>query len=153
MNLSIQRQEELVQSAMALAAETASEGNRPFAALLVDNEGVVILEAKNTVRSTKNAAAHAEINLLFEASKRLETSDLSDYAIVSNAASCPMCVTALIKAKITNFYYGAPNEGLMVPNITMAEVIAKTPFSINVHGGILAKQCTEQVQRLSMRSA
>jgi tRNA(Arg) A34 adenosine deaminase TadA len=64
MNLSFQRQEELVRNAMSLAAETADEGNLPFAALLVDDKGTVIIEAKNTVNSMKNATAHAEINLL-----------------------------------------------------------------------------------------
>jgi tRNA(adenine34) deaminase len=151
MNLSIQRQEELVQKTMSIAAETAIEGNLPFAALLIDDKGTVIIEAKNTVNSTKNAAAHAEINLLFDASKKLGANDLSKYAIVSNAASCPMCATALIKAKITTFYYGAPNEGTMVPNITMDQVIAQTPFPITVCGGILAEKCTEQISRLAKR--
>jgi tRNA(adenine34) deaminase len=151
MNLSLRRQEELVQKTMLLAAETAAEGNLPFAALLIDREGTVIIEAKNTVNSTKNAAAHAEINLLFDAGKRLETNNLSDYAIVSNAAPCPMCAVALIKAKITNFYYGAPNESLMVPNITMSEVVAKTPFPINMQGGILAEECAEQIRRYAKR--
>jgi tRNA(adenine34) deaminase len=150
--LSRQKQEELVQRAMALAAETATEGNLPFAALLIDSSGTIVIEAKNTVNSTKNAAAHAEINLLFQSSKKLMTNDLSDYAIVSNAASCPMCATALIKAKIVNYYYGALNENRMVPNITMSDVIDRTPFPINVHGGILAKECAEQVRLLAQRS-
>ena len=136
---------------MALAVETANEGNLPFAALLVDGKGMVVLEAKNTVNSAQNAAAHAEINLLFSASKKLGTNNLSNYALVSNAASCPMCATALIKAKITNIYYGAPNEGKMVPNITMDEIIAKTPFPIEVHGGILAEECRDQIQNLAKR--
>ena len=149
MNLPVPKQEELIRKAMGLASETAAKGNLPFAALLVDEEGSVIIEAVNTVNSTKNAAAHAEINLLFQASQTLGANDLSDYAIVSNAASCPMCTTALIKAKITNFYYGAPNESSMVPNITMTDIIAKTPFSIKVRAGILADQCAEQVRNLA----
>jgi tRNA(adenine34) deaminase len=151
MNLATEKQEALVRRAMKLAAETARQGNLPFAALLVDSSGEVILEAQNNVNSTHNAAAHAEINLLYAAAEKLQTNDLSPYALVSNAASCPMCVTALIKAKVTNFYYGAPNEGTMVPNITMDEVIAKTPFPISVHGGILADECAAQVKELAKR--
>lgn len=151
MSLSIEKQEELVRRAMILAAETTHEGNLPFAALLVSSDGSVVLEAKNTVNSSRNAAAHAEINLLFDASKTLKTNDLSDYSLVSNAASCAMCATALIKAKITHFYYGAPNEGTMVPNITMDEVIERTPFPIEAIGGILASECAEQVRTLAKR--
>jgi tRNA(adenine34) deaminase len=149
--LSIEKQEQLVRRAMELAAKTSAEGNLPFSGILADENGEIILEATNTVNSTQNAAAHAEINLLYEAGKQLHTNDLSDYIFVSNAASCPMCATALIKAKITIFYYGASNEGTMVPNITMDEVIAKTPFPIEVHGGILAEECAKQVQQLVKR--
>src|SRR5687768_8916728 len=110
MALSIEKQEALVRRATQLAEETAAEGNLPFAGLLVTDDGEIILEDKNTVNTTENAAAHAEINLLYEAGAKLKTSDLSQYIFVSNAASCPMCATALIKARITRFYYGAPNE-------------------------------------------
>lgn len=130
---------------MELSAETARDGNVPFAALLVDKDGAVIVAAKNTVNSSHNAAAHAEINLLYEAAQKLKTSNLSGYAVVSNAASCPMCIVALIKAKVTEYYFGAPSEDNMVPNISMEEIVAKTPFPIELHGGILADECAAQI--------
>lgn len=151
MTLSVEKQEELVRRAMELAAHTAENGNLPFAGILADETGAVVLEASNTVNSTNNAAAHAEINLLYAAGEQLGTNNLSDYIFVSNAASCPMCATALIKAKVTRFYYGAANEGTMVPNITMDEVISKVPFSIEVHGGILAEECAAQIRELARR--
>lgn len=149
--LSIEKQEHLVRRAMELASNTAAGGNLPFAGVLADENGNIILEAVNTVNSSHNAAAHAEINLLYEAGKQLLTNDLSNYLFVSNAASCPMCITALIKAKITKFYYGAPNEETMIPNITMDEVIAKTPHPIEVYGEILAELCVQQIQQLAIR--
>lgn len=151
MELSIDLQETLIRRTMVLAAETAATDNLPFAVLLVDAQGTIILENKNTVNSTHNAAAHAEINLLYDAGQHLQTNDLSAYAIFSNAASCPMRTTALIKAKITHFYYGAPNETTMMPDITMEEVFAKTPFPMTVHGGILAGQCRAQIKQLAKR--
>lgn len=137
--------------AMELAAETAHRGNLPFSGLLVDESGAIILEACNTVNSTHNAAAHAEINLLYEAGEKLGSNNLSAYIFVSNAASCPMCATALINAKITRFYYGAPNEVTMVPNITMDDVITKVPFPIEVTGGVLAEECATQIRELANR--
>ena len=151
MHLALDKQKALIRRTMTLAEQTAAEGNLPFAALLVDGNGTVVLEAMNTVNSTHNEAAHAEINLLFAASLAFKAGDLSAYALVANAASCPMCVTAMIKSKITNFYYGAINEGTMVPNITMAQVIAKLPFPVAVHGNILADECAAQIQRLVRR--
>jgi tRNA(adenine34) deaminase len=151
MALSIEKQEALVRRAMELAAQTSQEGNLPFAGILADDSGAIVLEAKNTVNSTQNAAAHAEINLLYAAGKKLGTNDLSRYIFISNAASCPMCATALIKAKITRFYYGAPNENAMVPNITMDQVLSAVPFAVEVHGGILADECREQIKALAKR--
>ena len=149
--LALDIQQQLVRRAMQLAAKTAAKANPPFAALLVDKSGAVILESVNTVHTTSNAAAHAEINLLFEASKRLGSSNLSQYSLVSNAASCPMCATAMLKAKVAEYYYGAPNEDSMVPYITFEEVVSKTPYSVEVHGGILAEQCTAQIRQLAKR--
>lgn len=151
MTLTIDKQESLIRNAMALAAKTAQHGNRPFAGILADEDGNIVLQAVNTVHSTNNAAAHAEINLLFLAGEKLGTSDLSNYIFISNAASCPMCMTALIKAKITRFYYGATNEASMVPHITMDQVIQAVPFPIEVHGGILADECKERIDALTMR--
>lgn len=63
-----------------------------------------------------------------------------------------MCATAMLKAKITEYYYGAPNEDSMVPNITFEEVVSKTPYSVEVHGErILAEQCTAQIRQLAKR--
>lgn len=137
--------------AMDLAAQTAANGNLPFAGILADESGTIVLEAANTVNTTHNAAAHAEINVLYAAGKVLGTNDLSGYIFISNAASCPMCTTALIKAKITRFYYGAPNEGTMVPNITMDQVMAAVPFPVEVHGMILAEACAAQIRELAAR--
>jgi tRNA(adenine34) deaminase len=151
MTLPLEKQEALVRRAMELAAQTAKIGNLPFAGILADETGTIVLEATNTVNSTHNAAAHAEINLLYAAADKLRTNNLSSYIFISNAASCPMCATALIKARITRFYYGAPNEGTMVPNITMDEVISKVPFAIEVYGSILADECAAQVRELAIR--
>ncbi len=84
MTLSIEKQEELVRRAMELAAQTAEKGNRPFAGILADEAGTIVLEATNTENSTNNAAAHAEINLLYAAGEKLGTSNLSKYIIISN---------------------------------------------------------------------
>ena len=134
---------------MEIANQAAAEGNRPFAGIFVDENGSIVLEASNTVNTTSNAAAHAEINLLFLAGKQLGTRDLSQYIFLSNAASCPMCATALIKAKITRFYYGAPHEATMVPDITMDEVLDRVHNPVDVHGGILGAECSEQIKELS----
>ena len=59
-----------------------SEGG-PFGAVIV-KEGQIISKAHNSVRKSKDATAHAEINAIREASKRLNTHDLTRMYIIYN---------------------------------------------------------------------
>ena len=62
--------ESLVRRAIALAREARAAGNHPFGALLAI-DGAVVLTAKNTVHTDKDATAHAETNLVAGAIRRL----------------------------------------------------------------------------------
>ncbi len=123
------------------------EGNSPFAAILIDTEGNIIEKAHNTAKSTCNPTAHAEINLISEACKKLNTRDLSKYFLMSNAWSCSMCMSASIKAKINNFFFGAPSEGDMNPNVTIFDIKDKTSGELNIITGILEDECKEQIEK------
>lgn len=143
MNLPLEMQEELVRLTQHEVEKATKRGDGPFAALLVDENGKVVESATNTTRTTNNVAAHAEINLLGKVNSR----DLSSYAVVTNAAPCSMCMSALIKAKVQNYYYGAFNEPHNDPAITPEEVAAKSKLGIHIFGGILADECAEQIIR------
>lgn len=123
------------------------EGNSPFAAILIDTEGNIIEKAHNTAKSTCNPTAHAEINLISEACKKFNTRDLSKYFLMSNAWSCSMCMSASIKAKINNFFFGAPSEGDMNPNVTIFDIKDKTSGELNIITGILEDECKEQIEK------
>lgn len=112
-------QDKLMKKVMNEVDIAVSEGNSPFAAVLIDEKGNIIATAHNTAKSEQNPVLHAEINLITNACKKLHTRDSSKYCLVSNAWSCSMCMSASIKAKIKNFIYGAPSEGDMNPNITI----------------------------------
>ena len=62
--------------AIALAASARRHGNHPFGSLLVDRDGSVVLEAENTVVTGRDVTAHAEQNLVREASARLPPHEL-----------------------------------------------------------------------------
>ena len=57
-------------AAIALAWPARQHGNHPFAALLVDANGHVVLEAENTVVTGRDCTGHAETNLMRMASER-----------------------------------------------------------------------------------
>ena len=145
MNLSIDKKEELMRLVMQEVDEAIKEGNSPFGAILIDENGNIIEKAHNTAKSMGNPVLHAEINLISKACKKLHTMDLSDYCIMSNAWSCSMCMSACIKAKIQNYIYGAPSEKTMNPNVTIFDIKDKSKIELNIEIGILENECRLQI--------
>ena len=121
------------------------EGNSPFAAFLLDMEGNIIYKAHNTSNSDIDPTAHAEINLIRKACKDLNTKNLSNYILISNAWSCSMCMSASIKARITNYVFGTNSEPDMNPNVTIYDIADKTKQSLNIITGILDDECKKQI--------
>ena len=76
----------------------------PFGAAIVKN-GEIISQAHNTVIESNDATAHAEINAIRMASKKLNTHDLKDCILYTSAEPCPMCLSAIIWANIKEVYF------------------------------------------------
>ena len=145
MNLTIEKKEELMRLVMQEVDEAIKEGNSPFGAILIDENGNIIEKAHNTVKSMMNPILHAEINLISKACKKLNTMDLSKYCIMANAWSCSMCMSACIKAKIHNYIYGAPSEETMNPNVTIFDIKKRSKTELNIEIGILENECKMQI--------
>jgi len=94
----------------------------------------IISLAHNTVRSSIDVTAHAEMNAIREACKKLDSTDLSGCEIYATFKPCSMCMEAIKRAGITKIYYGARPEDVEYP---MSET------SLDVIGGVLLDQCLE----------
>ena len=81
----------------------------PFGAVIV-KEGKVVATAHNEVLKTNDPTAHAEINAIRQASKKLENFDLSGCELYTSCEPCPMCLGAILWARIERVYYGATKE-------------------------------------------
>lgn len=89
----------------ALAGMNRNDGG-PFGALIVHNKEV-IASAHNEVLKTNDPTAHAEINVIRKASQALARHDLSDCVLYTTCYPCPMCMGAILWARIPTVYYGA----------------------------------------------
>lgn len=146
MSFSKSKKENWMRLVMQEVEVAISEGNSPFAAILIDEQGNIVEKAHNTAKSECNPVLHAEINLISKACKKLNTRDLSKYYIMSNAWSCSMCMSACIKAKIRNYIYGAPSEDDMNPNVTIFDIKEKATTKLNIETGILKEECQLQIE-------
>ena len=93
------------------ARKTMNEGfGGPFGAVIVDSNNNIIAVASNTVLKDNDPTAHAEINAIRKACKKLNTHDLSDCILYTSCEPCPMCLSAIIWANIKKVYYACTRK-------------------------------------------
>jgi len=76
----------------------------PFGCIIVKNNEV-ISEAFNTVTVDNDPTAHAEVNAIRNACKKLNNFDLSDCILYTSCEPCPMCLSAIYWSRINKVYY------------------------------------------------
>jgi len=81
----------------------------PFGAVII-KDGRVVATAHNTVIIDGDPTAHAEMNVIRKAAKRLKTYDLRGCAIYTTGEPCPMCAYAIKWANIGEVYYGCSHD-------------------------------------------
>ena len=87
----------------------SNEGG-PFGAVITDKDGNIISVANNQVLKNNDPTAHAEVQAIREACKKLNTHDLSGYILYTSCEPCPMCLSAIIWSNIKEVYYGCTKE-------------------------------------------
>lgn len=101
--------------AMMMAIERARETMNknfggPFGAAIADANGEIVVVSSNSVLRDNDPTAHAEVNAIREACKKLGTYDLSGYVLYATGHPCPMCMSAIIWANIKKVYFGCTPE-------------------------------------------
>lgn len=90
----------------ALAERALQLGDQPFAALLTDATGAVLVESLQSRATTGDTTGHAETNLCSEASRRWPRDFLVTCTIYSSHEPCPMCSGAIAWSAIGRLVYG-----------------------------------------------
>ena len=89
---------------------TKNQVGGPFGVVIVDKEGNIIAKEHNQVIKTNDPTAHAEINAIRSACKKLGTKVLKDCIMYSTCEPCPMCLSAIIWSSIKTVYYGSTRK-------------------------------------------
>ena len=131
---------------MEQAKKAFSQNEVPVGCVIVkDNK--IIARAYNKKEARQNALAHAEIEAIAKASKKLNNWHLDGADIYVTLEPCPMCAGAMINARIGNLYFGAwePKFGACGSIINLFE----NPFNhkIAFKGGILESESAELLKK------
>ena len=92
--------------AIAESEKSVKKGSSPFGAV-VARGGIVIARTHNTVVPKSDPTAHAEVNAIRLACKKLGTFNLSGCDLYTSCEPCPMCLAAIAWANISHVYYAA----------------------------------------------
>lgn len=88
---------------------SVERGGGPFGAVVVRGDEVITV-ASNSVTIDNDPTAHAEVNAIRSACKKLGTFKLDGCYIYSSCEPCPMCLSALYWAGVDRIYYGNTKE-------------------------------------------
>lgn len=97
-----------MQVALELARVAAEEGEVPVGAVVV-RDGEIIGMGRNRREICKNALAHAELEAIDNACRRLGGWQLVGCTLYVTLEPCPMCAGAIINSRIERVVQGAMN--------------------------------------------
>lgn len=95
-----------VAEAARMKREAIASGDQPFGAVVVMGD-TIIGYGPSRVVVDRNPDAHAERVALWDAQRRLGTSDLSGAVIYSTSRPCSVCEKALAHGNIERMFFGA----------------------------------------------
>ena len=130
---------------MGLALEEAKKakalGETPVGAVLV-KDGEILAKAHNLREKDQQATAHAEILVIQQGNKALNSWRLTDTVLYVTMEPCAMCGGAMIQSRIDRLVFGAfdPKGGVCGSMFNLFEQEGLN-HKVAVSGGILEEAC------------
>ena len=139
--------EKWMKIAIQEAIKAEKDDEVPVGAVLV-KDGLVIAKAHNQPISTNDATAHAEIQLIRAAGKKLKNYRLTETSLYVTLEPCAMCLGAIMHARIKRIVYGAhdPKTGVCG---TSENLIDANCFNhkIDLVSGVLENECKQLLKK------
>ena len=135
-----------MKEALKEAQNAFDEGEVPIGAVVVF-EGEIISRGHNEREGCKNALRHAEITALERACQVRGGWRLFGCTLYVTLEPCPMCMGALINARVDRVVFGArdPKAG------ALGSVLNLNSFPFNHHlsweEGVMKEECQEMLKR------
>ena len=96
-----------MKAALKEANKAAMRNEVPVGAVLTDQSGKILSKNGNRVREMRDPTAHAELLVLRDAAKKLNSDKLVNCSIYTTLEPCIMCAMAISLSRVKNLYYGA----------------------------------------------
>lgn len=128
-----------MREALLLAEKAKKKGEVPIGAVVV-YRGKVIGRGYNLRTRLQRATQHAEVRAIDRACKKLKSWRLPEAEIYVTLEPCPMCMGAILNARIDRVYFGAYEQKgrSLTKQIAEAGLLNHTA---EVTGGVLEAEC------------
>lgn len=132
-----------MQQAIEMAKKAEQSDEVPVGAVIVkDNK--IIGTGHNQVINNNDATAHAEIQAIRNAGKKIDNYRIVNSKLYVTLEPCMMCVGAIVHARISEIIFGAydPKTGMAGTQDNCFE----KPYhnhQVEIQGGVLEAECAE----------
>ena len=132
--------EQFMREAIKLAERAKRKGEVPIGAVVVLN-GKVIGKGYNLRTKLQMATAHAEMRAIDRACKKEHSWRLPEAELYVTLEPCPMCMGAILNARIKRVYFGAYEQKgrSLTKELANATLLNHT---VEITGGVLEKECS-----------
>lgn len=136
-----------MRAALAKASEARLVEEVPVGAVVVVGDAIAGTGHNHSIRNC-DPTAHAEIIALREAGKAIGNYRIADATLYVTLEPCPMCVGAMLHARIRRMVFGAydPKAGAAGSVIDLCSE-RRLNHRIEVNGGLLADECADLLQK------
>ena len=108
--------EGLMERAFEMRRRAIERGDQPYGAVIAKG-GRIVGEGVSAVVTDRDPTAHAEMQAIRDAARRLGTSDLTGCEMYGTSRACPMCEAGAYWARIARMYYGASSIDAGAPRL------------------------------------
>ena len=139
--------EQFMHAALAEAKVAAQTDEVPVGAVVVRN-GEIIGRGLNRPVQDCDPTAHAEIVAIRAAAASEKNYRLNDTTLYVTLEPCPMCVGAMLHARIGRLVFGAydPKAGAAGSVLDLSDD-RRLNHRLEVNGGLLEDKCSELLQK------
>ena len=130
-----------MKAALKCAKKAKEEGEVPIGAVVV-LDGKIIARGHNRRTARQIATAHAEIEAIEKACKKLKSWRIPECEIFVTLEPCPMCMGAMLNARIKKVTFGAYEA----KGRSMTKELAQSNLlnhRIEVEGGVMESDCAQ----------
>lgn len=137
----------LMEEAIGEARKASLAGEVPVGAILVDHPLSIVTRAHNRCILDNDPTAHAEIVAIRQAAKLRRNYRLNGMALVVTIEPCPMCMAAIINARIDTLVFGAlDNKSGAAGSVWNFAGEEMFNHRVQVIPGIMERECRELMQ-------